>query len=166
MHRWRDWAHSHCGPADTGQSVYDDFKSWQRPNTLPKEMTMSLYQSRFMAVWVLALLALLALPLTAHAKCFTNLNGETLCAPAGSRCVKDRYGTWFCSSPGGDAALNRTGTPVCGAGRCVADIHGEIMCSTEPRGSAALDIYIKAVCTSGCAPALAENCQPLTKLVR
>jgi hypothetical protein len=127
-----------------------------------KELTMHLYKPWFKAISVLVLVGL---SLAAHAKCFTTLNGETLCAPADSRCVKDRYSAWFCSAPGGDAELNRIGTPVCGVGRCVTDLHGEVMCSTEPRGSAAIDIHAKAVCTSGCAPALAENCQPLTKLV-
>jgi hypothetical protein len=124
---------------------------------------MSMYKSRFVAV---SAMTLLSLSFTANAKCFTTLHGETLCAPAGSHCVKDRYGAWFCSSPGGDAILNRVGNPVCGVGSCVVDIHGEVMCSTVPRGSAAIDMYAKAVCTSGCKPALAENCQALTSLAR
>ncbi|TXC67004.1 hypothetical protein FSC37_18250 [Piscinibacter aquaticus] len=57
--------------------------------------------------------------------------------------------------------LNRHGNPVCGTGRCVIDIHGEVMCSASPRGSAALDRYSKAVCTAGCATATANACTPL-----
>jgi hypothetical protein len=118
--------------------------------------------STVLTAWV-ALLALGAAPLDVSAMCVATRQGETLCGPADSRCVVDRYGDWYCSGAGGDATLNRTGAPVCGIGRCVADIHGEVMCSTEPRGAAALDRYSKAVCTTDCAPARADLCRPLTK---
>jgi hypothetical protein len=110
----------------------------------------------------LACMALL-LPLLATASCVTNRYGDTLCPPADTRCVQDRYGDWRCSAPGGGALLNRSGTPVCGVGRCVADLHGEVSCSTEARGSAALDRYRKAVCTAGCEAAREDRCTPLTK---
>lgn len=108
-----------------------------------------------------AALLLLAFPLASRADCVTTRTGATLCSPAETRCVADRYGDWFCSGAGGDAVLDRNGGPVCGAGRCVTDINGEVMCSVEKHGSAALDRYNKAVCTSGCAPAKASSCTAL-----
>jgi hypothetical protein len=112
---------------------------------------------------LVALLALLAAPVKVDAMCVANRQGEVVCGPADSRCVVDRYGDWHCSGSGGDAVLNRVGNPVCGVGRCVADIHGEVMCSREARGGAALDRYSTAVCASGCAPARAELCKRLVK---
>jgi hypothetical protein len=47
---------------------------------------------------------------------------------------------------------------VCGRGACVADIHGEVMCSTVPRGAATLDRYGKAVCSEGCEAGSAALC--------
>lgn len=117
---------------------------------------------RFQALLSIGLWVCLALPVTGRAECVTTRAGNTVCPPAETRCVADRYGDWFCSAAGGDAVLDRTGAPVCGAGRCVKDIHGEVMCSVEKHGSAALDRYNKAVCTSGCAPAKSASCKALT----
>lgn len=110
----------------------------------------------------LVVLVVLGTPLLSHADCVTTRSGATVCSPAGTRCIADRYGDWFCSAPGGDAVLDRYGAPVCGAGKCVTDEHGEVMCSVEKEGSAALDRYNKAVCTSGCAPAKPQSCRRLT----
>lgn len=96
-------------------------------------------------------------------QCVTLRSGEVACPAPDTRCVKDRYGEWLCSGPGGDAVLNLNGDPVCGAGSCIKDINGQAMCSKEPRGSAALDRYSKAVCASGCAAATAQACKVLTK---
>jgi hypothetical protein len=106
---------------------------------------------------------LLLFCLSAQAECVKDIHGNTLCPPAGARCVADRYGQWFCSGPGGDAALDIHGNPVCGSGRCVTDINARIMCSTEPRGSAALDLARQAVCTGGCAQASENQCVALRK---
>ena len=95
--------------------------------------------------------------------CVTNRLGQTVCPPADSRCIANRYGDWTCSPPGGDARLNVNGEPVCGAGACITDINANVMCSTQPRGSAALDLYSRAVCTGGCAAATAAQCTPLTR---
>ena len=108
-----------------------------------------------------AALVVSVFPTTARADCVTTRTGTTLCSPAETRCIADRYGDWFCSVAGGDALLDRNGAPVCGAGRCVTDIHGEVMCSVEKHGATALDRYNKAVCTSGCAPAKASVCKAL-----
>ena len=111
---------------------------------------------------LVVLLITCGLPLAAQADCVTTRSGATVCSPAETRCVADRYGDWFCSAAGGDAVLDRHGAPVCGAGRCVTDINGEVMCSVDKHGSAALDRYNKAVCTSGCAQAKANSCKALT----
>ena len=116
----------------------------------------------FGTVFATVAIALSALAPSAHADCVTTRSGATLCSPAETRCVADRYGDWFCSGAGGDAVRDRHGAPVCGAGRCITDINGEVMCSVEKHGAVALDRYNKAVCTSGCAPAKASSCKALT----
>lgn len=117
-------------------------------------------------VFAVAMLALCGLhfpaPASAQAECVRLIDGRTACPPADSKCVKDRYGDWYCSGPGGDAALNIHGNPVCGVGACVKDLHGELRCSTQPRGAAAMDITSKAVCTGGCDAASAARCAKLT----
>ncbi len=112
---------------------------------------------------VAALMVMLLLVGSAEAHCVQDRYGNTLCPPPDSRCVADRYGDWHCSPEGGDAVLNRHGNPVCGVGRCVADINGELWCSTQFRGSAALDRYSKAVCSGNCEPASASACTQLKK---
>lgn len=99
----------------------------------------------------------------AEARCIQDRYGDTICPSPNSRCVADRYGSWYCSAEGGDIVLNRHGNPVCGAGRCVTDINGEVWCSTQPKGSAALDRYSNAVCSASCAPASPGACTPLQK---
>ncbi|MBG9390525.1 hypothetical protein [Caenimonas aquaedulcis] len=96
-------------------------------------------------------------------QCVRLMDGTTACPSAQSKCVKDRYGDWFCSARGGDARLDRYGEPVCGAGACVVDIHGEVQCSTESHGTAAIDITSRAVCTAGCARATAGQCRKLVR---
>ena len=91
--------------------------------------------------------------MTSMARCLLLL--LALCATAGGAlaqddCVKDRYGEPFCSQADGSVAADRTGEVVCGRGACVADINGEIHCSTAPRGAATLDRYGRAVCVEGC----------------
>lgn len=111
-----------------------------------------------------ALALLLLVPASvAAADCVTNRYGDTVCPPADSQCTTNRYGDWVCSGPGGGILVNRIGVPVCGAGQCVIDNNGEVMCSTEARGAAGIDRYGKAVCTSGCAAAKEERCTPLTR---
>lgn len=123
--------------------------------TMNNEMTLRMLS--------LLIVAAAVLPADLYARCVTTRYGDTACFPAGSRCLKNRYGDWMCSAPGGDAALTLDGSTVCGTGRCVRNINGAILCSSEPRGSAALDRYGHAVCSGGCAPALADSCQPLIR---
>ena len=123
---------------------------------------MNFFRRTFIAL-LAAAAAAFALPSAAQTQCVTLLSGATACPPADSKCVKDRYGEWFCSGPGGDATLNINGNPVCGTGACVKDLNGEFQCSTQARGAAAMDITSKAVCTSGCAVASASQCTKLTR---
>ena len=102
-------------------------------------------------------------PALAQTECVTLRNGQTACPPADSKCVKDRYGEWFCSGAGGDAVLNINGNPVCGAGACVKDLNGEFQCSTQARGAAAIDLASRAVCSAGCEAASASRCTALTR---
>lgn len=94
----------------------------------------------------------------AQAACITDRAGNPVCPPAGGQCILDRYGEPGCSGPDGSVQIDRAGDVVCGRGACLMDIHGEIMCSTEPRGSVALDRYREAVCTGGCEKASAAYC--------
>lgn len=102
-------------------------------------------------------------PGLAFAQCLNLRNGELACPPAEARCVKDRYDYWFCSATGGDARLDRYGNPACGAGACVKDSRGDLYCSIEPRGNAALDSSGNAVCSSRCVQATGSACRLLTK---
>ena len=107
-----------------------------------------------------AVVALLAAGGAARAQpaCTTDRFGNPACPPAGAQCTTDRYGNPVCSPTDGGVAATRTGEVVCGQGACVADIHGEVMCSTVPRGAATLDRYGKAVCSEGCEAASATLC--------
>jgi hypothetical protein len=116
-----------------------------------------------MRIHPLLALAFLLLPALAQAQCVTDRTGATRCPPADTQCVANRYGDWTCSAPGGGAAVNVNGEPVCGPGACVTDINNVVMCSTQSRGSAALDRYAKAVCTGGCVAATPQQCKPLTR---
>ena len=82
--------------------------------------------------------------------CTADRYGNPACPPAGGQCTADRYGNPVCSPADGGVATNRVGEIVCGRGACVTDVHGEVMCSSVPRGAATLDRYGKAACTEGC----------------
>jgi hypothetical protein len=105
-----------------------------------------------------AALALCAALAWAQPACTPDRYGNPVCPPAGGQCTTDRYGDPVCSPADGGVATTRTGEVVCGRGACVTDIHGEVWCSTVPRGAATLDRYGKAVCTEGCEPASASAC--------
>lgn len=94
-----------------------------------------------------------------QAQCVPDRYGNNICPPPGGKCLADRTGDIVCSPQDGGIVLNRYNELVCGAGACVVNQRGEVMCSTVARGSAALDRYSEAVCTSGCAPASAALCQ-------
>ena len=109
--------------------------------------------------WLCAV-ALLAASNAAFAQpaCTKDRFGNAVCPPPGGQCTTDRYGDPVCSPADGGVAATRTGEIVCGRGACVADIRGEVMCSTVPRGAATLDRYGDAVCSEGCEPGAAALC--------
>lgn len=90
--------------------------------------------------------------------CVNDRYGNPQCPPPGGRCMADRNGNIHCSTPGGGIILDRYQTPVCGPGQCQANRTGDIVCSSTPRGSAAVDRYGEIVCTGGCVPAAADAC--------
>jgi hypothetical protein len=116
---------------------------------------------------LIALLALVALggPQAAYSQpgCIQDRHGNVQCAPAGGHCLKDLHGEIRCSPPDGGILLDRYRTAVCGPGRCLANRHGDVVCSRVPKGAAALDIGGEPVCTEGCVPASAGACTALTR---
>ena len=92
------------------------------------------------------------------AACVTARDGSTVCPQADAQCRQNRYGDVICSTPGGGIEINNYGDALCGPGNCVKDSHGEIFCSTQSRGAAALDRYGKAVCSDSCVKAQTASC--------
>jgi hypothetical protein len=104
---------------------------------------LTVRMKRFVLILGLIAAALLLFPWSttpaiAQTECYTLLDGTAACPPPDSKCVKNRYGDWYCSPPGGDARLDLHGEPVCGTGACVRDINGLYQCSTQSRGAAAI----------------------------
>lgn len=104
--------------------------------------------------------AVLAIAQAAQAQpgCLKDRYGNVQCGPAGSRCLKDRFSDVRCSPPDGGIRLDRYKTAVCGPGRCLVNRIGDVVCSSVPKGSAALNVYGEPVCTEGCVPASAQAC--------
>jgi hypothetical protein len=90
--------------------------------------------------------------------CVKDRYGNVVCGPAGSHCLRDHYGEVKCSPPDGGIRLDRYKTAVCGPGRCVANRYGDVVCSSVPKGAAALNINGDPVCTEGCVAASAGAC--------
>ena len=91
--------------------------------------------------------------------CVSDRSGTPQCPPPGGGCIKDLHGEVRCSPPDGGILLDRYREAVCGPGQCIAaKITGEILCSSVPRGYAALNTYGDPVCTQGCVPASANAC--------
>jgi hypothetical protein len=105
----------------------------------------------------------LALALSAAAQsttpgCVADRYGNVQCPPPGGSCLKDIHDEVRCSPADGGIFLDRYKNAVCGPGQCIVDRLGEVMCSREARGSAALDRTGDAVCTGGCVRASADAC--------
>jgi hypothetical protein len=108
---------------------------------------------------LLALAALSVAPVThSQGGCVQDRYGAVQCGPAGSHCLQDMSGEVKCSPPDGGILLDRYRTPVCGPGRCLTTRHGDVVCSSAPKGSAAVNINGDAVCTDGCVQASANAC--------
>ena len=90
--------------------------------------------------------------------CVTARDGSTVCPQADAQCRQNRYGDVICSKSGGGIEVDNYGDVLCGPGNCVKDSHGDIFCSTTPRGAAALDRYGKAVCSESCIKAQSASC--------
>jgi hypothetical protein len=109
---------------------------------------------------LLLALAMLSVASLAHSQsgCVQDRYGAVQCGPAGSHCLKDMAGDVRCSPPDGGILLDRYKTPVCGPGRCLTNRTGDVVCSSVPKGSAAININGDAVCTDGCVRASATVC--------
>lgn len=90
--------------------------------------------------------------------CVTDNHGRTRCAPPDSSCATNRRGQVVCTTPGGGMMNDLYGELLCGPGACVVDRQGNVVCSSQVRGGAALDQYGNAVCTGGCIAGKAELC--------
>ena len=113
---------------------------------------------RYRWVALAATLATLAGSAWAQPACVPDRFGNPACPPPGAQCTTDRYGNPVCSPADGGVATDRVGEVVCGRGACVADLHGEVKCSSVPRGAATLDRHGKAVCSEGCEAGSAALC--------
>ena len=79
----------------------------------------------------------------------------------GDRCVTTSWGV-VCPPRGGDIAVNSIGQLVCGKGQCIAQpITGQVQCSSEPRGFAAIDVIGMIKCEGECETAESSNCKKL-----
>lgn len=110
-------------------------------------------------------LALAAPPAVAQTRdCIRNLAGETLCPPPRTVCMTERDNPSIkCSPPDGGILGDRYGKAACGAGSCVANRYGDVVCSKSPAGAAAIALNGDAVCTGGCEAASAASCTTLSK---
>ena len=95
--------------------------------------------------------------------CVADRYGNVQCPPPGGSCLKDIHDEVRCSPPDGGIFLDRYRNAVCGPGQCIVDRLGEVMCSREAKGSAALDRTGDAVCTGGCVRASAASCAKPSK---
>src|SRR5690348_11846500 len=93
----------------------------------------------------------------AHADCFKNIRGETVCGKG--KCEADYQGRVFCAPAGGDAMRDRYGVVHCGVGSCVADAVGKLWCSKEVGGGAAADMNGNPKCLGGCEEASQQKCE-------
>jgi hypothetical protein len=114
---------------------------------------------------IVALLALLAsLPAAAQAKhCIVDVRGSEVCGMHANQCMLDRYRAAWCASANGTAMKDRHDEVVCGAGACVRDSRGDIVCAGEPGGVTSLETSGKALCAGGCIPASRSACRAMTR---
>jgi len=68
-------------------------------------------------------------------------------------------GQVYCSPPNGSIKLNQVGEILCGVGQCVTNSLGQMLCSSQPGGSAIIAALGNTLCTGGCVPASASLCQ-------
>lgn len=90
--------------------------------------------------------------------CATTHDGRVVCPEPDSRCVTNDQGEVICSTPGGGIEFDLYRVPVCGPGYCARNQHGELFCSSVPRGAAATDRSGNVTCSVSCVPAKPEAC--------
>lgn len=97
-------------------------------------------------------------------ECVVDQYNNTICPPAKTLCLLDSNTRLVkCSPPDGGVVADRYGAVQCGVGRCVLDIRGDPFCAKDSGGAAAKGQYGDAVCTGGCAKALASLCTTLKR---
>jgi len=110
------------------------------------------------------ILALAALPAIAQeAKhCVTDLRGNQVCGTRAEQCILDRYGAAWCAPANGTATKYRYDEVVCGAGACLKDVRGDIVCAGEPGGATVTDASGTTSCAGACVPASHLACRRMT----
>jgi len=67
-------------------------------------------------------------------------------------CAIDSMGKVVCAPPVGGAAVDAMGRVRTGVGQCVRDNMGQVIYSSQPFGSAAVNGMRQPVCQGGCVP--------------
>jgi hypothetical protein len=111
-----------------------------------------------LAFSVFILSCLLISTATSQEACINKVTGEVVCAQPGGVCDREVTGKVACSKPGGSVIKTNMGKLVCGPGQCVKDGLGQVFCSSQPYGGAALDGLGKAVCAGGCVEGSVSYC--------
>lgn len=97
-------------------------------------------------------------------ECVVDQYNNTVCPPAKTLCLLDSNTRLVkCSPLDGGVVADRYGAVQCGVGRCVLDVRGEPFCSKDSGGAAARGLYGDAVCSGGCAKAVASLCTTLKR---
>ncbi len=78
---------------------------------------------------------------------------------AQERCMNNHLGEPICSPQCGFIGMNRLGEIVCAQGGCITDRFGDLICSKQQGGTATTNFFGDVVCTGGCEPASAQQCQ-------
>ena len=95
--------------------------------------------------------------------CVVDLRGNQVCGVRANQCILDRYRAAWCAPAEGTATKDRYDEVVCGAGACVKNVYGEIVCAGEPGGAISTEPSGKMSCGGGCVPASRTACQRMTQ---
>jgi hypothetical protein len=94
--------------------------------------------------------------------CVVDLRGNQVCGVRADQCVLDRYRSAWCAPANGMATRDRYDEVVCGAGACLRDVRGDIVCAGEPGGATVTDPAGRISCAGGCVPASRAACRLMT----
>jgi hypothetical protein len=115
---------------------------------------------------LLAALLVLAASLPAAAQeakhCVTDLRGNQVCGSRADQCILDRYRAAWCAPANGTATKDRYDDVVCGAGACLRDVRGDVVCAAEGGGATVTDVSGRTTCAGGCVPASRDACRRMT----